>query len=221
MEIAGDLRKLPETYGNCRRLTEIAGDLRKLPETYGNCRRLTEIAGDLWKLPETYGNCWRLTVCVKKNAIICKICAPLLIRKRATLLWFASGFFAGSAGIRNCSAFLPNVPRFLPNALQFSERAHHIFTAKGAAIQGLRHFIIQRTAVWPSKCGAHGGRKAAHMAPCFQVLLWRVYCIIFDAYHSCQERKVAHFLTLTGVRGIASPIVSLYYKSRKLCHPSI
>ena len=35
-----------------------------------------------------------------------------------------------------------------------------------------------------SKCGAHGGRKAAHMAPHFQVPLRHVCCIFLDIYHT-------------------------------------
>ena len=71
-------------------------------------------------------------------------------------------------------------------------RTHHIFTAKGTAILGLWCFTRQRTVVQPSKCGTHGGRKAAHMEPCFQVPLRRVCCILFDAYriyygHCCPK----------------------------------
>ena len=57
-----------------------------------------------------------------------------------------------------------------------------IFIAKSAAILGLQHFTRRRTAARPSKCGAHGGRNAVHMLPCFQVPLRHVYCILFDAY---------------------------------------
>ena len=39
-----------------------------------------------------------------------------------------------------------------------------------------------RTVARPSKCGAFGRRKAAHMVPCFEVLLRRVCCILFDVY---------------------------------------
>ena len=60
----------------------------------------------------------------------------------------------------------------------------HIFTAKSAAILGLWCFTRRRTATRPSKCGTHGGRKAAHMAPHFQVPLRRVCCILFDVYRT-------------------------------------
>ena len=45
------------------------------------------------------------------------------------------------------------------------------------------HFHGKRrcSAVQPSKCSAHGGRKAAHMALCFQVPLRHICCILFDA----------------------------------------
>ena len=36
------------------------------------------------------------------------------------------------------------------------------------------------TGIW--NCSTHGGRKAAHMAPCFQVPLQCVCCILFDVY---------------------------------------
>ena len=36
-----------------------------------------------------------------------------------------------------------------------------------------------------------------------------------------QERKLDHFLILTGVLVIASPIISLLWTCRRLCHPRI
>ena len=35
------------------------------------------------------------------------------------------------------------------------------------------------------------------------------------------ERELARFLTLTGVPGIGSRIISLFQKCRRLCHPII
>ena len=35
------------------------------------------------------------------------------------------------------------------------------------------------------------------------------------------EREIDHFLTLTGVPGIPSPIGSLFQKCRRLCYPRI
>ena len=58
-----------------------------------------------------------------------------------------------------------------------------IFTAKSAAILGLRHFTRGRTAIQPSKCSTHGGRKVAHMALRFK--LRHVCSILFDVYHNC------------------------------------
>ena len=38
---------------------------------------------------------------------------------------------------------------------------------------------------------------------------------------SYRENKLARLLTLTGVPGITSPIISLFQKCRRLCNPRI
>ena len=79
----------------------------------------------------------------------------LLIKNRSSLLWFVWE----APGYRI--------------AVLFAKRAAirqiqpHFHGKRRAAILGLRCF---------------GGRKAAHMWPCFQVLLQRVCCILFGTY---------------------------------------
>ena len=55
-------------------------------------------------------------------------------------------------------------------------RTCHIFRAKARIAAALTR---QRTAAWPSKCGAFGGRKEVNMPSCFQVLPLR---FLFDVY---------------------------------------
>ena len=95
---------------------------------------------------------WRSTtlkgpmIYVKKNATICKICALRFDKKsRHTFM-----VCAGSAWIQNCGTFC-QTRRNLANA-------HHFHGKK----LGLQRFAAQ-----PLKCGAFGGRKAAHMPPRF------------------------------------------------------
>ena len=97
--------------------------------------------------------------------------------------FMVSSEFVREAPDTELRCFLPNALRFLPNVLQFRKRAairgmRHIFTAKPPAI----FEALQSTVTEPSKCGTHGGRKAAHMAPRFQVLPRRVCCILFYQY---------------------------------------
>ena len=96
-----------------------------------------------------------------------------LIRKRATLLWFASGFVREALGYGIVTLFAKR------SAIQ---RTRRIFTTKVVAIQELRRFTRRRTAARPSKCGTFGGRKAVHVPPCFQVPLRHVCFILCDAY---------------------------------------
>ena len=86
------------------------------------------------------------TICKKKCV------HRFLIRNRATLM-----VCVGSIGIWNYVAFCQMCRIFTAKALQSGKR------------QGLRCFTRWHTAVQPSKCGTFGGRKAAHMLPCFQV----------------------------------------------------
>ena len=96
-----------------------------------------------------------------------------LIRNCAALLWFVreapgygiASFFAKCAAIR---------------------RTCCIFTAKCASILVLRCFTRQCTAARPSKCGTFGGRKVAHMLPCFQGRRG-VGCILFDANRTSNQ----------------------------------
>ena len=99
-----------------------------------------------------------------------------LIRNRATLLWFVRE--ASGNGI--AALFAKCAVIFAKHAA--IRRTHRIFMAKGATIQELRCFTRQRTATRPSKCGAFGWRKAAHMPPCFQVPPRHVCCTLFDVY---------------------------------------
>ena len=112
------------------------------------------------------------TIHVKKNA------APLF-GKKSRLTYMVC---TGSAGIRNCGAFF---------------QTHHN-PAKGAAILVLRHFTRRQS----SKCSAFGGRKAAHMLPCFQVPLRHVCCILFDTYcmYGRRQKKVSRSIRTTGAR---------------------
>ena len=59
------------------------------------------------------------TIYVKKNTTLIKMIVPHFDKKRVALLWFASGFFAGS--VSRC--FLPNMPRFLPMCHDFCQHA--------------------------------------------------------------------------------------------------
>ena len=111
---------------------------------------------------------------------------------------------AGSTGIRNCGAFC-QTRRNLVNALYVhGERCCN--PAKIAAIQGLRRFTRRHTVVRPSKCGTFGGRKATYMPPCFQVPLWHVCCILFDAYRICIQRttRVLHVTKYTITMNVCS-----------------
>ena len=48
-------------------------------------------------------------------------------------------------------------------------------------------------------CAAHAvGRKAAHVTPCFQVRVWHICCILFDAYRICILDRM-YIVTLTTV----------------------
>ena len=49
-------------------------------------------------------------------------------------------------------------------------------------------------------------------------LLWNITEIARDFV---TERELARFLIFIGVSGITSPIVSLFQKCRRLCHPRI
>ena len=111
------------------------------------------------------------TIHVKKNATICKICAPLFGRNMRRTCYGLPLDCAGSTVIPNCGTFC---------------QMCHIFTAKGAA--RLRRFTRRHTAVRLSKCSAHGGRKAVHMVPCFQVPLRCACCTLFVAYHTRTHR---------------------------------
>ena len=91
------------------------------------------------------------TVCLKKIATICIICAPLFDKKTCHTLMVCLCICAGSAGYGIAALF-----------------------AKHAAVQGLRCFTRRRTAVRPSKCGDHGARKVSHITQCFQVPLFFV-----------------------------------------------
>ena len=104
-----------------------------------------------------------------------KFVRSFLTRKLAALLWFGSGFVHKVPGYGIAALFAKHA------AIQ---QMRHISTAKGTAILGLWRFTRRRTAVRPSKCGAHSGRRAAHMPPCFQVLLRHVCFILFDANRS-------------------------------------
>ena len=87
---------------------------------------------------------------------------------------------AGSASVWNCGAFCRMRRYFWQTCRDFCQ-TRRIFMAKGTAIQGLRCFTRLCTAAHqPSKCGAFGGRKAAHMPPCFQLPPRSVCCIRFD-----------------------------------------
>ena len=83
---------------------------------------------------------------------------------------------------------LANVPHFHgkkcrnPRILALYKTAHC-----GTAIKVWRgHQSVAR----PSKCGAHGGRKAAHMTPRFQVPRWCICCILF--YVNCMWVGIHH-----------------------------
>ena len=116
------------------------------------------------------------TVYVLKNQQFVKFVRRNLIRKYAALLWFASGFCAGSSGYGIAAIFAERATIFAKH--DAIRRTQCIFTAKRAAILELRRFTRRRTAARPSKCSAHGGRKAAHMVPRFQVPPWCVCCIL-------------------------------------------
>ena len=110
-----------------------------------------------------------------------------------------------------------------------------IFTARGAAVQdgalrrstrrgrrrstrrGRRRSTRRGTAVQPSKCGAFGGRKVAHMPPCFQVPLWHVCCILFDSY---RRILVDMYRPTHRVIRLAKPALALRKLSLSLPGPS-
>ena len=52
-----------------------------------------------------HGNVSTYTVCVKKNATICKICGPLFDKNTHRTYMVCLWICAGSARIRNCGAF--------------------------------------------------------------------------------------------------------------------
>ena len=131
--------------------------------------------------------------------------------------------------------FLPNAPQFLPNVPQFGKRAafswqkapqsldcsalqdakraairqtRRIFTAKSTTILGLQRFTRRRTAVRPSKCDAHGGRKPAHGTFC-------------QTHHNfCQTRRnSANTLHFHGKKH-HNPWIAALYGALRRCHQS-
>ena len=111
-------------------------------------------------------------------------CVPPFDKKSHHTFMVCLWICAGSVGIRIVTLFV--------------ERGMcHIFTAKGAAILGFRYFTRWHTAARPSKCGAFGGRKAAHMPPCFQLPLQFDFCIIFDAYDIYERTSLQTFWKLS------------------------
>ena len=116
---------------------------------------------------------------VKKNATICKICAPLFDKKSHRTFMIC----VGSAGIRNCGTFCQMRHKFFQMCRNSANVPH---------FHGKRRpcFTRWRTAIQPSKCGAFGGRKAAHMPPCFQVLPRHVCCILFYVYRNVLQTCV-------------------------------
>ena len=113
------------------------------------------------------------TVRVKMKQFVKKNLHRFLIRNRAPLLWFASGFVQEVPGY--------GLQRFLPNAPQFGECATF---SRQKVPQSLDCGTLQDSALWRGHQSAalFGGRKVAHMPPCFQVPLQRVCCILFDPY---------------------------------------
>ena len=92
-----------------------------------------------------------------------------LIRQHFALLWFPYGFARGSTGYGIATLFTKCA------AIQ---RTRHIFTAKSEDCGTLQDG--GRTVTRQLKCGAHGGRKATHITPHFQMPLWRVCCILYS-----------------------------------------
>ena len=88
-------------------------------------------------------------VYVKKNATICQICAPEFDKTTCCTFMVCLLICAGSAGY-GIAAVLPNASHFHGKKCRYPRIA-----------------ALYKTVAWPSKCGAHGGRKVAHMAACF------------------------------------------------------
>ena len=103
-----------------------------------------------------------------------------LIRTRATPLWFPSGFVRETADTELWC--------FLPNGPQFGERT--TFSRQKALQTFNCGFTRRSTAARPSKCGTHGGRKAAHMVPHYHVPLQCVCYILFYVYHMCYHGTI-------------------------------
>ena len=84
---------------------------------------------------------------VKKNTTICKkIVHRNLIRQRAAILWFASGFVRQA---RNTV-----LRRIFAKRATFSREKQDCGTLQDEALSGIA-----------SKCGAHGGINTAHGTP--------------------------------------------------------
>ena len=92
-----------------------------------------------------YNRAVTYTVCVKKNATICTICAPLFDKKSHCIfmvcLWICEG-----------------------SAVLFAQMHHNSVKALHFHGKSTR----RRTVARPSKCSAFGGRKMVHMAPFFK-----------------------------------------------------
>ena len=122
------------------------------------------------------------TVYVKKYATICKICAPLFDKNVCRTFMVCLWTCAESARYGFAALFAKR------GAIR---QTHRIFTAKSTVIElrrfarrrfTRRRFTRQHTTARPSKCGAHGGRKAVHMVAHFHVLSRHVCCILFHVY---------------------------------------
>ena len=123
----------------------------------------------------------------------CNICAPLFDKKMHHTFMVC----AGSAGIRNCGALCQTRRDFCQTCRNSANTPHF-------------HGKRQYTAVLPSKCDAHSVRKAVHMAPCFQVPLTDVCCILFDAYWEKSGTYDAMFSSAADARLLHSFLCVLY-----------
>ena len=96
------------------------------------------------------------------------ICAALFDKKMCYTFYGLPLDLCGKHRDRNCGAFCPTCCN--------SVNAPHF------------HGKRRCTAVRPSECGAHGGRKVVHITPCFQVPLRCVFVALFltrTAYRMC------------------------------------
>ena len=140
---------------------------------------------------------------LKRMQQFVKICAPLFDKKCDTLLRYCGAFFQTCRNLANAPHFHEGVRLLcckctiiresVPSSLHLQGR-RYTFTDYGALARKDAALSRKTAHFWdcgelgtivarPSKCSAHGWRKAPHITSCFQVRVRRVCCILFDAYH--------------------------------------